>query len=75
MAAIVVSIAATISFLAYISPPKDEIESFDYPPEFSVQVQETALTGRQTGNARPMSPIISCGTLGRRRTEKRCFRN
>ena len=32
--AIVLSIAGAISFLAYISPPKDEAESFDYPPEF-----------------------------------------
>lgn len=32
--AIVVSIAVAISFLAYISPPKDEVESFNYPPEF-----------------------------------------
>ena len=32
--AIVVSIAAAISFLAYISPPKDKIESFYYPPKF-----------------------------------------
>ena len=32
--AIILSIAAAISFLAYISPPKDEVGSFDYPPEF-----------------------------------------
>ena len=34
MVAIVVSIAAAISFLASISPPRDEVEFFDYPPEF-----------------------------------------
>ncbi len=34
MAAIILSVAAAVSFLAYISPPKDEVESFDYPPEF-----------------------------------------
>ena len=34
MVAIVMSIAAAISFLAYISPPRDEVESFHYPPEF-----------------------------------------
>ena len=32
--AIILSIAASVSFLAYISPPEDEIESFYYPPEF-----------------------------------------
>lgn len=32
--AVILSIAATIGFLVYISPPKDEVESFDYPPEF-----------------------------------------
>lgn len=32
--AIILSVAAAISFLAYISPPKDEVEFFDYPPEF-----------------------------------------
>ena len=32
--AIILSIAAAIVFLAYISPPKDEADSFDYPPEF-----------------------------------------
>ena len=32
--AIVLSIAAAISFLVSISPPRDEIESFDHPPEF-----------------------------------------
>ena len=32
-AAIILSIAAAIGFLASISPPKDEVESFDYPPE------------------------------------------
>lgn len=33
-AAIILSIAAAISFLAYISPPRDGIEFFYYPPEF-----------------------------------------
>lgn len=32
--AIIMSVAAAISFLAYISPPKDEVVFFDYPPEF-----------------------------------------
>ena len=34
IAAIILFIGAAISFLAYISPPKDEMESYDYPPEF-----------------------------------------
>ena len=32
--AIILTFAAAICFLAYISPPKDAVESFDYPPEF-----------------------------------------
>ena len=32
--AIILSIAAAISFLAYISPPKDEVEALQYPPAF-----------------------------------------
>ncbi len=32
--AIIMSIVAAISFLAYISPPKDDVETFDFPPEF-----------------------------------------
>ena len=32
--AVILSIATAIGFLVYISPPKDEVESFDYPPEF-----------------------------------------
>ena len=32
--AIILSIAVAVGFLAYISPPQDETEFFDYPPEF-----------------------------------------
>ena len=32
--AIILSIAAAIRFLAYISPPKDEVEALQYPPAF-----------------------------------------
>ena len=32
--AIILSIAGAIGFLVSISPPQDEAESFDYPPEF-----------------------------------------
>ena len=34
MLAVILCIAAAISFLVYISPPKDEAESYNYPPEF-----------------------------------------
>lgn len=34
MLVIILCIAAAISFLVYISPPKDEVESYNYPPEF-----------------------------------------
>ena len=32
--AIILSITAFVCFLAYISPPEDEVEFFDYPSEF-----------------------------------------
>jgi len=32
--AIILFIAVAVGFLAYISPPQDETEAFDYPPEF-----------------------------------------
>ena len=32
--AVILSIAVAVGFLAYISPPQDETEAFDYPPEF-----------------------------------------
>lgn len=34
MLAVILCIAAAISFLVYISPPKDEVEFYNYPPEF-----------------------------------------
>lgn len=33
-AVLILFLAAAISFLAYISPPKDKVDCFDYPPEF-----------------------------------------
>ena len=32
--ALLLSVAAAIGFLVYISPPKDDAETFHYPPEF-----------------------------------------
>lgn len=49
MAAIVVSIAAAISFLAYISPPRDEVEAFDYPPEFFCASAENRIDYQTDG--------------------------
>lgn len=42
-AAIILSIAAAVGFLAYISPPKDEVEAFDYPPEFFCKTEENRI--------------------------------
>lgn len=49
MVAIVVSIAAAISFLASISPPRDEVESFDYPPEFFCASSENRIDYQTDG--------------------------
>ena len=49
MVAIVVSIAVVISFLLYISLPRDEIESFDYPPEFFCASSENRIDYQTNG--------------------------
>lgn len=46
--AVILSIAA-VSFLAYISPPKDEIETFDYPPEFFCAGEENRIDYQTDG--------------------------
>ena len=49
MVAIIVSIATTISFLASISPPRDEMEAFDYPPEFFCASSENRIDYQTDG--------------------------
>ncbi len=49
MVAIVVSIAAAISFLAYISPPKDDVKAFHYPPEFFCTSSENRIDYQADG--------------------------
>lgn len=49
MVAIAVSIATTISFLASISPPRDEVEAFDYPPEFFCTSSENRIDYQTDG--------------------------
>ena len=49
MVTVVVSIAAAISFLTYISPPRDEVESFDYPPEFFCASEENRIDYQTDG--------------------------
>jgi len=49
MVAIVASIAAAISFLAYISPPRDDIEVFHYPPEFFCASSENRIDYQTDG--------------------------
>ena len=49
MAVIVVSIAAAISFLAYISPPKDDVKVFHYPPEFFCASSENRIDYQTDG--------------------------
>ena len=49
MVVIVVSIAAAISFLAYISPPKDDIEVLHYPPEFFCASSENRIDYQTDG--------------------------
>ena len=49
MIAIILSVAAAISFLASISPPGDEVGSFDYPPEFFCASSENRIDYQTNG--------------------------
>ena len=46
---IVLPIIAAICFLVYISPPKDEVESFDYPSEFFCKTEENRIDYQTDG--------------------------
>ena len=47
--AIILSIVAAISFLTYISPSKDEIKTFNYPPEFFCENTENYIDYQTDG--------------------------
>lgn len=47
--AIILSIAAAIGFLIYISPQKDDTVSFDYPPEFFCEDTENRIDYQTDG--------------------------
>lgn len=47
--AIILSIVAAVSFLAYISPPRDEVETFDYPPEFFCKTEGNRIDYQTDG--------------------------
>lgn len=40
---------AAVGFLLYISPPKDDIEIFDYPPEFFCNTEENRIDYQTDG--------------------------
>ncbi len=47
--ALLLTIAAAIGFPAYISPPRDEVESFYYPPEFFCASAEKRIDYQTNG--------------------------
>ena len=47
--AIILSIAAAISFLTYISPPRDEVKTFNYPPKFFCENTENYIDYQTDG--------------------------
>lgn len=49
---------ATVDFFAYISPPKDDIDFFDYPPEFFCKTEKIVSITRRTESVRHMPPHI-----------------
>ena len=71
--AVMLCVFSAIVFLAYISPKKDAVDSFDYPPDFFAKQKKIISIIRPTENARLMPQHIFCGTSGKRRTEKHCF--
>lgn len=50
---------AAACFLAYINPPEDDVDSFDYPPEFFAKPKKTVSTVRKTENVLLM-PVHTC---------------
>ena len=49
MLAIVLTGMAAACFLASISPPKDEMDGFDYPPEFFCKTEENRIDDQNGG--------------------------
>ena len=47
--AIFIFFVAAISFLAYITPPKDNVNVFDYPPEFFCKTEENRVDYQTDG--------------------------
>lgn len=47
--AVILALAAAIGFLAYISPPKDEVEAVSYPPEFFCEGAENRIDYQTDG--------------------------
>lgn len=47
--AVIISIVVAIGFLAYISPPRDEVEYFDYPQEFFCKTEENRIDYQTDG--------------------------
>ena len=75
MMAVILSAAAAVCFLAYISRRRIRSAPFLIRRSFSAPVQKIASTSRPTENARPMLPLSFCGTSGKRQRAKRSFRN
>lgn len=75
MVAIVVSIATTISFLASISPPRDEMEAFDYPPEFFCASSENRIDYQTDGKCAAYATAYLLRRFGEDTAGEALFRN
>lgn len=47
--AVILCVSAAVVFLAYISPPEDAVESFDYPSEFFCKTEENHIDYQKDG--------------------------
>ena len=49
LSVIALILVAAVGFLAFVSPPKDEIEAFDYPPKFFCATAENRIDYQTDG--------------------------
>ena len=55
---------AAVGFLLYISPPKDDIEVFDYPPEFFCNTEENHIDYQTDGKCAAYASAYLLRNLG-----------
>lgn len=62
--AIVSFIAAAGGFILYVSPPKDDVDVFDYPPEFFCKAEENRIDYQTDGKCAAYASAYILRSLG-----------